>query len=104
MPLTDYAPHELQPRHLSPEEACKPSLVTDELFRHFYLPQVREVLWQWFSVTVAGNYNKALTRSQRQDIVTLYEQLVKLVEAAHIQHRQNWGKAEKPVQGRQPNK
>lgn len=89
MSLTDYAPHELLPRHLSPAEVCNPALVTDGLFSHFHLPQVRELLWQWFSVTVAGNYNEVLNNSRRQDIVILYEQLTKLLEAAHIQYMQS---------------
>lgn len=71
---------------LSSKEIADPQLVIDEFFDFAHLPEVRELLWEWLKVTVTGTYHKELNTSERTTILTLYEKLSKLVEAAHILH------------------
>lgn len=73
--------------HLSKEEMANPYLVIDELFDFAHLPDVQELLWEWLKVTVTGNFHKTLSSSERASIITLYEKLEKLVEAAHVMHK-----------------
>lgn len=71
---------------LSSKEIADPQLVIDELFDFAHLPEIRELLWEWLKVTVTGTYHKELNASERSTILTLYEKLSKLVEAAHVMH------------------
>lgn len=71
---------------LSEEENENPWIVIDNLFDYARLPQIRELLWASFKTTVTGDYNNALERRERQDVVWLYEYMEKLVEALHIMH------------------
>lgn len=71
---------------LTSKEIADPQLVIDEFFDFAHLPEVRELLWEWLKVTVTGTYHKELNASERSAILTLYEQLSRLVEAAHILH------------------
>ncbi|WP_216823582.1 HEPN domain-containing protein, partial [Niastella vici] len=48
------------------------------------LPRIRELLWEFFKTTVIGNYTHDLHRRDRELLVTIYEKIEKLVEAAHI--------------------
>ncbi|OQP58696.1 hypothetical protein A3860_39495, partial [Niastella vici] len=49
-----------------------------------HLPRIRELLWEFFKTTVIGNYTHDLHRRDRELLVTIYEKIEKLVEAAHI--------------------
>ena len=69
---------------LSKAEMADPILVIDELFDFADLPDVRELLWEWLKVTVTGTYHKDLSASERSAVITLYEKMEKLVEAAHM--------------------
>jgi hypothetical protein len=69
---------------LSKAEVNDPNLVIDELFDFADLPDVRELLWGWLKTTVTGTYHKDLSASERSAIITLYEKMEKLVEAAHV--------------------
>lgn len=71
-------------RALSKEETKKPMLVIEELFDFADLEDVREMLWTWLKVTVTGTYHKELSASERSAILSLYEKMEKLVEAAHV--------------------
>ncbi len=71
---------------LSPEEINDPTLVIAELFDLARLPQVRSILWDWLKATVTGSYPKSLSNKERTEIILLYEQVEKLIEAAHIIH------------------
>ncbi len=71
---------------LSEAELKDPKLVIDELFDFACLPDVRELLWNWLKTTVTGTYHKDLSASERSAIITLYEKMEKLVEAAHVMH------------------
>ena len=89
MPLDDYAPYELKPRHLSKEEAADPMQVVHDFFSYGHIPEIREQLWELLKTTVTGNYSKILTRQERSDMVYFYERLQKVIEAIHILHAGN---------------
>jgi hypothetical protein len=88
MPLSDYSPAELEPRHLTKEEIEVPHEVIADIFNCWHLPQLRDELWDWFKVTVAGNFHTEPPKS-RSNFTQLFEKLQRLVEAAHILHVRN---------------
>jgi hypothetical protein len=69
---------------LSAEEKDDPQHVLQQFFDFARLPQAREFLWLWLKTTIAADFNKALTRRERSDLLHFYEQLQKLIEAAHL--------------------
>lgn len=87
MPLSDYPAWELEPRKLSPEEIADPTLVIQSFFDYGHLPQVRADLWNLFKTLVAGTYPE-LKKGEKGDCILLYEKLERLIEAAHIIHRE----------------
>lgn len=78
---------ELMPRHLTSEEIDNPELVRQKFFDTARLPQAREFLWEFLRVAVTGQYVK-LTVRERADLLFMYEQLERLVEADHLLHIQ----------------
>lgn len=73
-----------QPQKLTKEEISDPYQVIYDLFDFAHLPRVRELLWEFFKTAVTGNYSHELQRRERSLMVTIYERIEKLVEAAHI--------------------
>src|SRR6267154_3378701 len=71
---------------LSYEELVNPLLVIDRLFDFGKLEEIRELLWLSFRATIIGDFPRRLSRNERNDIVTLFEFIEKLVEAAHLIH------------------
>lgn len=84
MPLVQKSTY--APSPLSQTEIADPQLVIDDLFDFAHLPDIRELMWEWLKVTVAGTYQKELSSSERSAILSLYEHLTRLVEAAHVIH------------------
>lgn len=74
------------PLPLSETGIADPQLVIDDLFDFAHLPDIRELMWEWLKATVTGTYHKELSSSERSAILSLYEHLTRLVEAAHIIH------------------
>ena len=72
------------PQNLTPAEIDNPHQVIYELFDFAHLPRIRELLWEFFKTAVTGNYSHDLHRRERELLVTMYEKIEKLVEAAHI--------------------
>jgi len=72
------------PQKLTQEEIANPLQVIYDLFDFAHLPRIRELLWEFFKTTVIGNYTHDLHRRERELLVTMYERIEKLVEAAHI--------------------
>ncbi len=70
--------------HLTEEEIGDPADVLKNFFDYARLPQVRQLLWEWFKTTATGTFNKSLTRRERDNIAYFYEQLQKLIEACHL--------------------
>jgi hypothetical protein len=79
---------EFIPLHLSKKEIKKPITVVNDFFSFADLPQVRTIMWEWLKITVTGSYSKSLSRDERSDLLYFYEQLQKLIEAAHLLHAQ----------------
>lgn len=87
MPIQDYQPSEFEPRWLTKEQIADPLRVVDDLFSYGHLPEVREKLWEWLRLTVTGSFHRE-EWDERVNILYLYEKICKLIEAAHILHRQ----------------
>jgi hypothetical protein len=86
MSLTDYPAHEWMPRNLSKEEIQNPYGVIYAFFDYANLPRIRQMLWEWLKITINENWH-TLSNEQRADALYFYEKLEKLVEAAHLIHR-----------------
>jgi hypothetical protein len=86
MSLTNYPDHEWMPHKLSKEETQDPYGVVYTFFDYAHLPQVRQMLWEWLKITVNENWH-SLSIDQRADAFYFYEMLEKLIEAAHLIHR-----------------
>jgi hypothetical protein len=72
---------------LSQEETEDPFLVFHDLFSTYHLPDIRQQLWKLLKTTVTGNYCRDLNRRERSDLLFFYEQLERLIEAAHLLHQ-----------------
>jgi hypothetical protein len=76
---------ELCPRKLSVNEINDPYLVIKQFFEYASLPICREYLWEWLKATVSGTFNTVLMeKNQRFDMIYFYENIEKLIEAAHL--------------------
>jgi hypothetical protein len=92
MPINDYDLWELKPRNLTLAQREDPMLVIQDFFDYAHLPEARQQLWEMLKTIVTGNFPRTLNRRERTDLVYFYEQLEKLVEAAHLlyqNHRQH---------------
>jgi hypothetical protein len=58
------------------------------LFDYASLPRIREILWIWLKATVTNGYNKSLEFREKENILLLYEKLLKLIEASHLLYLQ----------------
>jgi hypothetical protein len=74
----------IPPQKLTAAEIANPHQVIYELFDFAHLLRIRELLWEFFKTAVIGNYTHDLRRRDRELLVTVYEKIEKLVEAAHI--------------------
>lgn len=83
-----------QPIHtLTEEEMADPYLVIDELFDFADLADARELLWDWLKTTVTGSYHKQLTSTERSALITMFEKIEKLLEAAYVLHERKTDKS-----------
>lgn len=85
MPLRNYDSFDLTPRYLSDEERKNPYSVIDKLFDFAHLPQIREMLWDWFKVTVTGEFS-ARSWDSKADLVYFFEKVQLLIEAVYLIH------------------
>jgi hypothetical protein len=83
LPLQNYTTHTL-----SPEEIANPQIVLRDFFEFANLPEAHRMMWEWFRTTVTGNYTEQLDSTDRANIVVIFEQLEKLVEAAYLLNEQ----------------
>src|SRR5258708_35514561 len=74
---------------LTEEEINDPFLVIHNLFDFGDFSDIKKMFWEFFKATITGTYSKKLRRDERIDIVTLYEYLEKLIEAAHLINEKN---------------
>ena len=66
---------------LSPDEINDPRLVVAEFFMNYHLKDVREDLWEWLSAGLTSSNEYFNTGMDRANLIFLYENLEKLVEA-----------------------
>ena len=77
--------NQLLPHSLTQSEIEDPYQVIDELFDFDHYPCIKELLWEWFKLTVNGNYNSEETSTRdRCSVTTLYEKLDKIIEAVWV--------------------
>lgn len=79
---------ELKPRKLTIEETERPEEVFSNLFDYATLPQLRGQLWEATKVLVTGSFHNLKIRD-RNDLLFLYEQLERLIEASHVIYERN---------------
>jgi hypothetical protein len=72
------------PHHLTEEEIANPWLVFDNLFDEVSLAYFRTMLWKSFLCTVMGTYPNDTTSEEREEIVYVYEQLKKVIDAIYV--------------------
>lgn len=69
---------------LSPNEIKDPRLVVAEFFMTYHLKDVREDLWEWLSAGLTSSNEYFNTGRDRANLIFLYENLEKLVEASYL--------------------
>ncbi len=69
--------------HLNKQETENPCLVIDEFFRFSTLPESRKLLWDWLRVMIGEDFDQ-LEDGDQSKMLKFFENLEKLVEAAHI--------------------
>lgn len=92
MPLESYHPCELHPRELTADQISNPLLVLSEFFDFAHLPQHRQELKQLVEIVVTGSYSR-LSIEERGDVIYYFRLFEKLIEAAHLIHKNSSGKA-----------
>jgi hypothetical protein len=84
MALSKYSSSELHPRKLDQAEAANPYLLIQRLFDYGHLPEMRQLLIDWFKANVTSSYNKKLNNQEHGEISIIYEWMEKLLKAAHV--------------------
>ena len=70
----------------SNQQIDNPDLMIGHFFDCYHLPELKEELWEWFSNAIAREnsiYDDGLKRS---NLVTLYENIELLIDAAWLIH------------------
>ncbi|WP_276482667.1 hypothetical protein [Paraflavitalea pollutisoli] len=84
-------------RRLNPKDISQPANVITEFFTNYHLQDLREALWEWLvtGLTSTNNYQNG---SSRSNLIFLYDQLEKLIEAIYLQNsRARKSTSTKPV-------
>jgi hypothetical protein len=84
--IYDYPSAELEPRKLGKKEIEDPYQVINSFFDYSHLPQVKEHLWEWLSLTVCGSYYRK-PRIEKANVLYFYEKIELSIEAVHILHK-----------------
>ncbi len=68
---------------MSAEKQSQDSPISPEQFFDFYSHHgAKEMLWKWFTATVSDGFSE-LSPLEKENIITLYERLNKLVDGLH---------------------
>jgi len=67
------------PEKLSMREKVKPSMVLKDLFRPYNVTEYRKILYSWLYDALGDNFLEE--NRSKYEVITVYEQLVKLFEA-----------------------
>ncbi len=81
---------EMNPRKLSTEEIENPGKVIDDFFLVSHLPEMRSHLWEMMKTLVTGTFSDLKSREQAR-LIYFYEQVERLIEAAHVNNQKNRG-------------
>lgn len=73
-----------QPYKLSMTEVENPFTVLEDFFDHDYLYGHRDSLGEMMKSNVTGNYAKRLSMKEKENMVTLYEMLERLIESCYL--------------------
>lgn len=84
MPPPKTIPLHPAPLYLEEGAVSSPVVILHEFFLDYDLLTARELLWKWFRHTVTGSLATAGNEEERKALVDFYENMQKLVEAAHI--------------------
>ncbi|OMP74617.1 hypothetical protein [[Flexibacter] sp. ATCC 35208] len=84
MSCNEYPDSAYFPQNLRTEKIKDPYLILYEFFDYSELPRIRSTFWEFFKATVTGKFNKESYKYVRVSIVELFEQIQKLIEAAHL--------------------
>jgi hypothetical protein len=85
MPINETSP-ELLPRHLPNEYIEDPREFLFQLFDFAHLPQLRDMLREWFACTITGSWHQQSV-DQREDMLMMYEKMEQLLEVAHLLYK-----------------
>lgn len=69
---------------LTPEQCNDPASVVAEFFLNYHLHDVRTILWQWLWAGVANSNGHFTSAIERSDLLFLYENLERLIEANYL--------------------
>jgi hypothetical protein len=72
---------------LSKEEIADPYRVLDTVFDLAHLPDLRLLVWEWLKTTMAGGFQEETSPIEKRNILSVYEQVQRLIEAADILHQ-----------------
>jgi len=67
---------------LTPPERENPNLAFQDIFNYANLTDQKEMLWEWFTIAITSS--NAKRKITRENLIFCYEQMEKLVEAAHL--------------------
>lgn len=82
--LDNFIPHDYPTFKLSDEEIEDPFLTIEDFFSFGHLPDIRQMMWEWYKSTVTGTFPRDLERRERKEITHLFEYLERLIEATHL--------------------
>lgn len=80
---------------LNPEEITDPNLVVVDFFMNYHLKDVREAMWEWLSAGLTSSNEYFNTGRERSNLLFLYENIEKLIEAVYLQKRRADRRAKK---------
>ncbi|WP_081170382.1 hypothetical protein [Niastella populi] len=76
-----------QPLRLTNEQKSDPLLVLDDFFECYHLNDVRQLLWQWFSVMITSQRGIAIDPLDHDNHLFFYEKIEGIIEVAYVMKR-----------------
>ena len=73
-----------QTSHLSSQESTDPMLAVNRFCELFPPAAAREILWQWLSETLTAEDTQYEDAQNRADLLLLYNELLRLLDANYI--------------------
>ena len=73
-----------EPMRLTEQEKEDPLPVLREFYSSYHLNEVRETLWDWFTIAITTDNPTFDDGSSRSSLLLFYERLEKLLEALYL--------------------